>query len=127
MILLSRIEDRKSVLGLYNIAFDMINGHTDSHFPRLGQMILDYEQPIKKLSEEFVSHSKLLQQALISFADIFPVRNVTANDWRNEQLFSLIANPENMLNPAQTPTVQCHYLSIDAMERYIICECHFKS
>ncbi|KPM08243.1 hypothetical protein QR98_0067590 [Sarcoptes scabiei] len=116
MILLSRIEDRKSVLGLYNIAFDMINGHTDSHFPRLGQMILDYEQPIKKLSEEFVSHSKLLQQALISFADIFPVRNVTANDWRNEQLFSLIANPENMLNPAQTPTVQCHYLSIDAME-----------
>lgn len=120
MILLSRVEDRKAVLGLYNIAFDMINGHTDSHFPRLGQMIVDYEQPIKKLSEEFVPHSKLLQQALISLSEQFLARNITAVDWRNEQLFSLTAKPEQMLNPALTSTTQCLYMSMDAMERYII-------
>ncbi|XP_027196492.2 nck associated protein 1 Hem [Dermatophagoides pteronyssinus] len=120
MILLSRVEDRKAVLGLYNIAFDMINGHTDSHFPRLGQMIIDYEQPIKKLSEEFVPHSKLLQQALISLSEEFLARNITAVDWRNEHLFSLTAKPEQMLNPALTPTTQLLYMSMDAMERYII-------
>ena len=125
MILLSRVEDRKAVLGLYNIAFDMINGHTDSHFPRLGQMIVDYEQPIKKLSEEFVPHSKLLQQALISLSEQFLARNITAVDWRNEQLFSLTAKPEQMLNPALTSTTQCLYMSMDAMERYIICKLFF--
>ena len=28
-------------------------------FPRLGQMIVDYDPPIKKLSEEFIPHSKV--------------------------------------------------------------------
>ena len=121
MILLSRVEDRKAVLGLYNIAYDMTNGHSDTSFPRLGQMIIDYDPPLKKLSEEFVPHSTLLHQALVSLDDIFPTRNVPAQKWRTDQLFSLIANPETMLNPVQTDTTQCFYLSIDSMERYIIC------
>ena len=28
-------------------------------FPRLGQMIVDYETPVKKLSEEFIPHAKV--------------------------------------------------------------------
>lgn len=122
MILLSRVDDRKAVLSLYNIAYDMNHGHTDTSFPRLGQMIIDYEQPLKKLSEEFVPHSKLLHQALVSLSSFFLNRNMSATDWRNDQLFSLISTSESMLNPVQTDATQCCYLSIDVMERYIICK-----
>jgi len=122
MILLSRVEDRKAVLGLFNTAHEMIHGHSDNSFPRLGQLIVDYDPPLKKLSEEFIPHSKLLCQALTSLHKVFPVRNVSAEEWRKCQLLSLVANPSQMLNPAQTDIIQCEYLSLDVMERYIICK-----
>ncbi len=59
MILLSRVDDRKTVLGLYTIAHEIVNGQGDPSFPRLGQMIVDYEVPMKKLAEDFVPHSKV--------------------------------------------------------------------
>ena len=31
----------------------------DTHFPRLGQMIIDYDAPIKKMTEEFIPLSKV--------------------------------------------------------------------
>lgn len=43
MIFLSKIDDRKAVLGLFNAAHEMVHGQLDSSFPRLGQMIMDYE------------------------------------------------------------------------------------
>lgn len=33
--------------------------YRDQAFPRLGQMFLDYDPPMKKLSEEFVPHSRV--------------------------------------------------------------------
>lgn len=119
MVLLSRVEDRKAVLGLFNTAHEMTNGQGDASFPRLGQMIIDYEVPMKKLSEEFVPHSKLLYQALISLHKIFTMRNLPAEEWRKSQILSLVSNPNSMLNPAQTDVIQCEYLSLDSMERYL--------
>lgn len=52
MVLLSRVDDRKAVLGLFNAAFEMANGQSEPTFPRLGQMIIDYENPLKKLAED---------------------------------------------------------------------------
>ncbi|XP_054709412.1 membrane-associated protein Hem-like [Uloborus diversus] len=120
MILLSRVEDRKAVLGLFNTAHEFCHGNSDTSFPRLGQLIMDYDPPLKKLSEEFIPHSKLLFQALMSLQQIFPRRNLTVEDWRKSQMLSLVASPSQMLNPAQTETMPCEYLSLDVMERWII-------
>ena len=38
MILLSRVDDRKAVLGLFNAAYEMSQNQADPSFPRLGQM-----------------------------------------------------------------------------------------
>lgn len=119
MILPTRVEDRKAVLSLYNLSHDMIHGHSDSAFPRLGQMIIDYEQPMKKLFEEFIPHSKLLSQALLSLHQIFPMRTITAQEWRKSQILSLVANPTQLFNPVQTDTIQCEYLPIDQLEKWI--------
>ncbi|GAB5575801.1 nck-associated protein 1 isoform X3 [Prionailurus iriomotensis] len=110
MILLSRIEERKAIIGLYNYAHEMTHGASDREYPRLGQMIVDYENPLKKMMEEFVPHSKM----------VYPRRNLSADQWRNAQLLSLISAPSTMLNPAQSDTMPCEYLSLDAMEKWII-------
>lgn len=70
MILLSRVEDRKAVLGLFNAAYEMQHNSSDASFPRLGQMIIEYDVPIKKLSEEFIPHHRLLSSALISLTKV---------------------------------------------------------
>ena len=46
-------------VGLYNVAHEATRGSMDTHFPRLGQMIIDYDAPIKKMTEEFIPLSKV--------------------------------------------------------------------
>jgi NCK-associated protein 1 len=86
LILLSRVDDRKAVLGLFNAAHEMVHGAGDPAFPRLGQLIVDYESPLKKLSEEFVPHARVLTRALLSLAAIYPRRNLSADQWRSAQV-----------------------------------------
>lgn len=119
MILPSRIDDRKAVLSLFNLSHDMLHGSSDPSFPRLGQMIIDYDQPMKKLSEEFIPHSKVLSQALLSLHQIFPMRTITAQEWRKSQILSLVATPTQLFNPVQTDNIQCEYLSLDRMEKWV--------
>lgn len=120
MILLSRVDDRKPVLGLFNIAHDLVNNHGDPSFPRLGQMIMDYENPLKKLHEEFVPHAKLVSAAVFSLQNLYPRRNLTAEQWRAAQMLSLVSNPGHLLNPAQTDVMPCEYLSLDTLERWLV-------
>uniref|UniRef100_A0AAZ3PFA5 Nck-associated protein 1 n=1 Tax=Oncorhynchus tshawytscha TaxID=74940 RepID=A0AAZ3PFA5_ONCTS len=120
MMLLSRIEERKAIIGLYNYAHEMTHGASDREYPRLGQMIVDYENPLKKMMEEFVPHGKSLSDALISLQMVYPRRNLSADQWRNAQLLSLISAPSTMLNPAQSDTMPCEYLSLDCMEKWIV-------
>uniref|UniRef100_A0A3B5K241 Nck-associated protein 1 n=1 Tax=Takifugu rubripes TaxID=31033 RepID=A0A3B5K241_TAKRU len=120
MVILSRIEERKAIIGLYNYAHEMTHGASDREYPRLGQMIVDYENPMKKMMEEFVPHGKSLSDALISLQMVYPRRNLSADQWRNAQLLSLISAPSTMLNPAQSDTMPCEYLSLDAMEKWIV-------
>uniref|UniRef100_A0A4W3JPL1 Nck-associated protein 1 n=1 Tax=Callorhinchus milii TaxID=7868 RepID=A0A4W3JPL1_CALMI len=120
MIMVSRIEERKAIVGLYNYAHEMSHGASDREYPRLGQMIVDYENPLKKMMEEFVPHSKVRSNALISLQMVYPRRNLSAEQWRNAQLLSLISAPSTMLNPAQSDTMPCEYLSLDTMEKWIV-------
>ncbi|CAJ0604279.1 unnamed protein product [Cylicocyclus nassatus] len=120
MILLSRVDDRKVVLGLFNAAYDLVHGQSESSFPRLGQMILDYEHPLRKLSEDLGPLNRLVTAALCSLSPVYMRRNITANTWRNAQILSLTANPQQILYAAQTDTIACEYLSLDVMDRWIV-------
>ena len=62
----------KQVISVANVIywFDF----SEESFPRLGQMIIDYEPPIKKLTEEFIPHSKV--QLLSSSLFFFPTNSV---------------------------------------------------
>lgn len=120
MILLSRVEDRKAVLGLFNAAYEMVHGQTDQSFPRLGGMIIDYDVPFKKLAEDFTPHTKLILSAMMSLLAVYPVRNVTADQWRTDLKLSLVANPSQILKPMLADRMSCEFMSLDVMDRWVI-------
>ncbi|XP_065940624.1 nck-associated protein 1 isoform X24 [Magallana gigas] len=120
MILMSRVEDRRVVLSLYNVAYEYLNASSDPSFPRLGQMVIDYDIPLRKLSEEFVPHSRVVVPALLSLHKIYPKRNLPADQMRATGMLSLLAEPLKIMNVPNTDMVQCEYLSLDSMEKWII-------
>ncbi|KAH0516815.1 Nck-associated protein 1-like [Microtus ochrogaster] len=120
ILLLSRIEDRRLLIGMYNCAHEMLHGHSDPSFARLGQMVLEYDHPLKKLTEEFGPHTKAVSGALLSLYFLFVRRNQGAEQWRSAQLLSLISTPPAMINPANSDTMACEYLSAEVMERWIL-------
>ncbi|ERE84414.1 nck-associated protein 1-like isoform 1 [Cricetulus griseus] len=93
---------------------------SDPSFARLGQMVLEYDHPLKKLTEEFGPHTKAVSGALLSLHFLFVRRNQGAEQWRSAQLLSLISSPPAMINPANSDTMACEYLSVEVMERWII-------
>ncbi|KAG9491698.1 hypothetical protein GDO78_000286 [Eleutherodactylus coqui] len=120
ILLMSRIEDRKTLISLYNCAFEMLQGQSDPSYARLGQMLLEYDNPLKKLSEEFGPHTKIVTNALMSLHFLFCRRSQSAEQWRGAQLLSLLSNPAAMISPCTSDTMPCEYLSVETMERWIL-------
>ncbi|KAL3082186.1 hypothetical protein niasHT_037824 [Heterodera trifolii] len=120
MVLLSRLDDRKAVLGLYNAAHELMHACSEPSFPRLGQMVVDYEQPMRKLAEDLGLSYRLVGAALDSLREIYFKRNISAEQQRDAALLSLVAHPKQMLYAAQTGTIACEYLSLDTMDQWII-------
>ncbi|XP_074659971.1 nck-associated protein 1-like [Tubulanus polymorphus] len=118
MLLLYRIEDRKAVIGLYNCAHELLHAKCAENFPRLGQMIIEYDPPLKKMCEEFVPHNRLVTQALLSLEQVYTRRNLTAEYWRKNQILSLLSEPNKLISYVETNP--CEYVSIDAMEKWIV-------
>ncbi|KAM4044645.1 nck-associated protein 1-like [Anomaloglossus baeobatrachus] len=120
ILLMSRIDDRKTLIALYNCAFEMLQGQSDPSFARLGQMLLEYDHPLKKLSEEFGPHTKTVTDALMSLHFLFCLRSHSADQWRGAQLLNLLNNPAAMISPCTSDTMPCEYLSVEIMERWIV-------
>ncbi|KAG1934383.1 nck-associated protein 1-like [Pimephales promelas] len=120
IFMLSRIDDKKLIVGMYNSAYELSNGSSDPSYPRLGQMFLEYDHPWRKLSEEFGPHTKSVTEALLSLHLVYPRRNLTADQCRGAQLLSLLASPAAMLSPICCDTMACEFLSMEVMERWIL-------
>ncbi|KAG5836494.1 hypothetical protein ANANG_G00255920 [Anguilla anguilla] len=83
-------------------------------------MLMEYEQPWKKLLEEFGPHTKAVTESLLSLQMVYPRRNLPADQWRSAQMLSLLSAPAAMLSPACCDTMPCEYLAMEVMERWII-------
>lgn len=121
MIMLSRIDERKSLIGIYNAAYELHEGTSEPKYPRLAQMILDYDSPLKKLNEDLTPMHRSLSSALVSLMEIYKRRNISADEQRNSGMLSVVLAPKQMLYAAQTSTCACEFLSLDLMDRWILC------
>lgn len=120
MMLVARVDDRKAVLGLFNHAYEMKNGRGEDSFPRLGSMIIEYENPLKKIAEQFVPHQQRVSTALHSVHEIYKRRNTPGEQWRQTQIVSIISAPLQMLNPVTSDVPPVEYLSLDRMQKWIL-------
>ncbi|XP_059172093.1 nck-associated protein 1-like [Physella acuta] len=120
MILIMQIDDRKSVLALYNSAHEFVHEKSDQSYHRLGQMCIDYDIPMKKLAEEFIPHGKHMVTALLSLKKVYPLRNKTADELRALSFLAILADPTKMGTIPLTDTYQCDYLSLERIEKWII-------
>ncbi|XP_059693614.1 nck-associated protein 1-like isoform X1 [Haemorhous mexicanus] len=105
VLLLARAEERRLLLGLYQCAHEMSHGASEPGFPRLAQMVLEYEHPLKKLPEEFGPHTKAVSSALLSLRAPLARRCRDAELWRQEQLLSLLGPAGDMLSPVTCDSV----------------------
>ena len=68
-------------------------------------MIVDYENPMKKLSEDFVPHSKLIYEAIQSLTFVYKQKNSTTDELRRTTYLNLSSAPNYMLQPPFTENV----------------------
>ncbi|XP_065648480.1 nck-associated protein 1 homolog isoform X3 [Hydra vulgaris] len=122
-LLMSKVEDRKAVLSLFNHAIEMQKTQSEPNFPRLGQMILDYENPFRKFVEEFTPHAQRIGIGLNTVCLLYKRRNMSGEVMRQTQLLSLTTSPQQMLSPINTETVPCEFLSLEEMTRWILFSC----
>ncbi|XP_003382558.1 PREDICTED: nck-associated protein 1-like [Amphimedon queenslandica] len=120
MIMLGQIEDRKIICGLYNIAHETTRGAPDASFPRLAQMIVEFEHPIRRMSEEFQPISKIVAQAVLSLYKVFVRRNLPADQMRQQQVLNLSGNPNTFLAPNLSGELPCETLSLESMTKWIL-------
>uniref|UniRef100_A0A8V5GWR2 Uncharacterized protein n=1 Tax=Melopsittacus undulatus TaxID=13146 RepID=A0A8V5GWR2_MELUD len=118
VLLLARVEERRLLLGMHRCAQEMSHGASDPAFSRLAQMLLEYEHPLKKLVEEFEPHTKV--SALLSLHPVYMRRSQDAEQWRREQILSLLSTPGDMLSPCTSDCMPCEFLPLEVMERWIL-------
>ena len=49
----------RAIAGLFNVAHEMSRGSQDPSFPRLGQMLTEYDHALRKISEDFIPLAKV--------------------------------------------------------------------
>lgn len=65
MLLLSRLGERRMIAGMFNAAYSMVRGTSEPSYPRLGQLIVEYENPLKRMHEEFLVRAAAAPVALL--------------------------------------------------------------
>ena len=142
-IILSKIDDRKTVLGLFNIAYEMTNGHGDSSFPRLGQMIIDYENPLKKITDDFVPHSRVTKkrsrvdeiinfiwivlfdcqvvyESLQSLSQIYKFRNAPVDELKRNSILNFTTQANYYKQMTMPPIKETVCYQLEKKQRYAI-------
>ena len=61
--------------------------------------------PITWYFHKFFFLLQSIQTAVMSLLQVYPQRNLGANEWRSSHLFNIISVPAQMLNPSQTDKV----------------------
>jgi NCK-associated protein 1 len=120
MILLSQVDDRRAITGLFNVAHEMSRGSQDPSFPRLGQMLTEYDHALRKISEDFTPLAKVIVQAVMSLRPLYQRRNLPAYQLRSQGQLSARANPNVMLQPMLSNELPCDLLSLETMHRWIL-------
>ncbi|PAA71856.1 hypothetical protein BOX15_Mlig007036g1 [Macrostomum lignano] len=123
MIMFSQFEDKKLLVAIYVLCLESKTGAQEKQFPRLAQLMLDYDQPthtMRRLQDEFVPHSRLLCPALMSLRGICSRRFLRAENWRAVQFLSLLKEPSSLVNALSSDILALEVVSQERLERWLV-------
>ena len=66
-------------------------------------------------------HDQVILQAVMSLPKIYMSRNLTADQLRKQNVLSISGNPQTMLSPTISGELPCEFLSLEIMQRWILC------
>lgn len=117
LILISRIDDRKIVAGLFVKVYLQLKSSKDANIGRLAQFFGEYENPFKRIIEDFKQISGFVGKALVAFRmSYLKIKNT--DGLRNEGTINLTLNPAQIALPSQdqvwTVTASVWLISTDA-------------
>ena len=122
MIIMGRIEERKVICSVFNHVHDANRGQQETFYPRLGQMLNEYDHPIRKLSEDFAPCSAKIVTSVMTLANV--VNQLKTSDpsmLRSLHALSISEAPSYILHPKNVNWPHnLSILSLDLITRWIL-------
>lgn len=122
MVIMGSISERKLICSVFNHVYDANRGQHEPSFPRLGNMLIDYDQPLRKLSEEFTPCNTRVLEAIVSFSKaVHELKTSDVQMLRSQQILTITENPLYILHPknANWPYNLC-VLSLETICRWVL-------
>ena len=83
------------IIGLYCHAHDVQHGFVEAGYAHLAEFIVQYYDPIKKLSDEFSrEHQRTIQQAVQSLIHVYHMKSAYVDKWKKTDFLSLVADKQ---------------------------------
>ncbi|XP_065191143.1 nck-associated protein 1-like [Sycon ciliatum] len=120
LLIVPRIEERKTILGLYHCCHEYQHGTAEASYPRIAQLVHELEHPHRKIVEDLQIFGKQVGEAILTLRPIYMRRMLPTDQMKTGNLLSLTYVPQHMLNPTQCETMPCEYLSLDVYAKWII-------
>eukprot|EP00055_Hartaetosiga_balthica_P012323 m.59437 g.59437 ORF g.59437 m.59437 type:complete len:1109 (-) comp7909_c0_seq1:772-4098(-) len=120
MMLLFRLEERKSIAMVFNTVYSLMKGGNETSYARLSQMLVEQEQPLKTFHHIFRPHGNLFISPLRSLIPLFNVSYLSAKDLRKQNTLNLTQNMQKLAEFDKVNNVNQFSMSIDKLVHWII-------
>lgn len=85
----------------------------------MGRLLTEYDQALRKLQEDFLPHTHMVNQALLSLLPVLDQRYQSADLLRKTNFLSIIHNPSQMARPADVETVHLSTIPLSKIVRWV--------
>ncbi|KAI6659919.1 Nck-associated protein 1-like [Oopsacas minuta] len=122
MIIMGRIEERKVICSVFNHVHDANRGQQEAFYPRLGQMLIEFEHPIRKMSEDFAPCAEQIVISIMTLRNVvYQLKISDPSMLRGLHALSISEAPSYILHPKHVNWPHnLSILSLDLITRWIL-------
>eukprot|EP00043_Microstomoeca_roanoka_P017868 m.187833 g.187833 ORF g.187833 m.187833 type:complete len:1109 (+) comp16716_c7_seq1:316-3642(+) len=120
MLMLFRLDDRRTIAMVFNATYSLMRGSTEASYPRLSQMLIDYDTPMRVLHIPFKPHVTLIATALHSVKAHLDTMYQEAEEYRKSHLLNIANNMAKMADPDHMQDVLGFTTSTDKLIHWLV-------
>ncbi|EGD73771.1 hypothetical protein PTSG_05464 [Salpingoeca rosetta] len=120
ILLLFRLDSRRMIAMVFNATYSMFKGNMEPAYPRLSQLLLDYDTPARVMYAPFKPHINMILTPLMSVRAHLDTMYQTADEFRKAHLLNIANNPAKMTEPEHMYDVLPFTTSTDRMIHWLV-------